>query len=461
LGIVRSDEGRQFVDETATSDEGGKYRFSKPTRVPRSQSKSPPPAARRPPPARIPWWAVAITLLVMITAAVTIDPVRDAATLASVGEARLSQSASYIAIAPLSDLLDTITLLSIGQHIAIVLWAIALFAIWRVNRARRGTSVLRELGAAALMLVGIVFVYALAALLPRPMASLALSDDTVLAIDMHSHTKYSHDGRPGWTEDDVRAWHQAAGYDAAYITDHATFEGAERGIASNPRLAGEGTMILQGLEAFYKGEHVNVLGAGRRYQGLTTADLKTVDEQSLALASLLQATSPVLIETIPGKLDRVPAASDTAPGVRAIEIVDGSPRGLTQGRRDRAHIVRIADSLDLALVAGSDNHGWGRTAPGWTLMRIPGWRGMTTDSLSPRIEEILRLGRRGATRVVERRAAPGTNAIQLVFAAPVAAWTMFAMLSPDERVSWILWSWAVVIAIRAWRSARARRAAPA
>lgn len=399
----------------------------------------------------------------MITAAFPLDPVRDAATLANVGEARLTQSAAYIAIAPLSNLLDTITLLSIGQHIAIVLWAIVLFAIWRVNRARRGggTTTLRELGAAGLLLVAIIFVYVLVALLPRPMASLALSDDTVLAIDMHSHTKYSHDGRFGWSEDDVREWHHDAGYDAAYITDHATFDGAERGIASNPRLAGEGTLILQGLEAIYKGEHVNVLGAGRRYKGLTTPDLKTVDEQSLALASILQATSPVLIETIPGKLDRVPAASDSAPGVRAIEIVDGSPRGLTQVRRDRARIVHIADSLNLALVAGSDNHGWGRTAPGWTLLRIPGWRGMTTDSLSARIEEILRLGRRDATRVVERRVASGEDAISLVFAAPVVTVGMFTMLSPDERLAWIVWTWIVVIAIRAWRYSRARRAAPA
>ena len=147
--------------------------------------------------------------------------------------------------------------------------------------------------------------------------------------------------------------------------------------------------------------------------------------------------------------------------MQAIEIIDGSPRGLTQGRRERARIVRIADSLNLALVTGSDNHGWGRTAPGWTLVRIPGWRGMTTDSLSLRIEDILRVGRREATRVVERRAAPGTNAIALAFAAPVVLWEMMAMLSADERVAWILWTWAIVIAIGAWRATRARRVAPA
>ena len=404
---------------------------------------------------------MAITLLVIITAAFAIDPVRDAATLQSVGEARLGQPAAYIAIAPLSNVLDTITLLSIGQHIAIVLWAIVLFGLWRVRRSRRGTSVLRELRAAVSFLVALVFVYALAALLPRPMATLVLSDDTVLAVDFHSHTKYSHDGRMGWTEDDVRDWHRAAGFDVAYVTDHATLEGAERGIAANPRQAGEGTMLLQGLEAFYQGEHVNILSAGRRFKGITTADLRNVDEQSLALASFLPATSPVLLETIPGKLDRIPRTAQGAPGVQAIEIIDGSPRGLTQGRRDRARIVHIADSLNLALVAGSDNHGWGRAAPGWTLVRIPGWRGMTTDSLSLRIEDILRLGRRDATRVVERRVAPGTDAIELVFAAPVVIWGMLAALSADERITWILWTWAIVIAIRAWRAARARRAAPA
>ena len=419
------------------------------------------PAARRALLARVPWWAVAITLFVVVTAAFVIDPVRDAATLQGVGEARLSQPAAYIAIAPLSNVLDTITLLSIGQHIAIGLWAIVLFGVWRVRRSRRGTSVLRELRSASLFLVALVFVYALAALLPRPMASLALSDDTVLAVDFHSHTKYSHDGRMGWTEDDVRAWHRGAGFDVAYITDHATFEGAERGIAANRRLAGEGTMLLQGLEAFYQGEHVNILSAGRRFQGLTTADLRNVDEQSLALASFLPATSPVLLETIPGKLDRIPRTAQGASGVQTIEIIDGSPRGLTQGRRERARIVRIADSLNLALVTGSDNHGWGRTAPGWTLVRIPGWRGMTTDSLSLRIEDILRVGRREATRVVERRAAPGTNAIALAFAAPVVLWEMMAMLSADERVAWILWTWAIVIAIGAWRATRARRVAPA
>ena len=30
-------------------------------------------------------------------------------------------------------------------------------------------------------------------------------------------------------------------------------------------------MVLQGLEAFFNGEHVNVLSAGRRYKGIDDA----------------------------------------------------------------------------------------------------------------------------------------------------------------------------------------------
>jgi hypothetical protein len=389
-----------------------------------------------------------------------VDAIRDAATLEPLGEARLDQSAAYLSIGPFSNVLDTLTLITVGQHIAIFLWAVGLFVLWRVLRARRRPTIPRkEIVAALCFLVGVVLVYVVGALVPRPMAAIVASDETVLAIDFHSHTKYSHDGRPGWTEDDVRSWHRGAGFDVAYVTDHATFEGAERGVASNASQAGEGMMLLQGLEAIYRGEHVNILSAGRRYRGITTPNLKDVDEQALQLAGLIRATSPVVIETVPANLNKVPATTQTGPGVNAIEIVDGAPRGLAQTRRERAKIVHIADSLNLALVVGSDNHGWGRAAPGWTLMRIPGWRGMGSDSLARRIEEVIRTGRREATRPVERRVGGGAHPIALVVAMPIVAWRMFTTLSADERVMWLIWTWGIVLLVRGLRAYHIRPSA--
>jgi hypothetical protein len=291
------------------------------------------------------------------------------------------------------------------------------------------------------------------------MAGIAKSDPNIIAVDFHAHTQYSHDGRPGWTEDDVRNWHQAAGFEVVYITDHATFEGAERGIAANPAEAGEGTMVLQGLEAIYRGEHVNILGAGREYHGLTSENLKDVDERSLQLASFLPQTTPVVIETMPGKLDKVPVVTANGPGVGAIEIVDGAPRGLTETRSERVRIAHIADSLDIPLVMGSDNHGWGHTAPGWTLMRIVGWRGMPTDSLARTIEQVIRVVKHRATRVVERRVAGATNPVEIAFAAPLVIWRMFTTLSADERVMWLVWAWGLVLLVRGARAYRARPSA--
>src|SRR5439155_9979408 len=129
--------------------------------------------------------------------------------------------------------------------------------------------------------------------------------------------------------------------------DHASFTGAEEGVAANPSLAGEGTSIFQAIEAFYNGEHVNILGAGRRFHGILTPDLRDVDTAALRLASMIPNSEPVLIETVPGNLlHLLPSNGRGTAGVRAIEIVDGSPRALSQARHERARTVALSDSLD-------------------------------------------------------------------------------------------------------------------
>lgn len=434
-----------------------------------------PAAARVPWYRRLPWVVIGITLFVLLTALFAESPVRDAETLGPLPEAHLDLSASYLALAPLSDTLDTISLLGGRQHIATLIFAVVLYVIvrvWRVrataarpasSEAKRSTlrNVFREAALAGLFLFAIVVVYAAVAVLPRPMAALAVDpSDVILTADFHSHTSYSHDGRPGWSPADVRAWHRSAGYDVAYISDHRTAQGAEEGLVDNPGEAGQGTMLLQALEVVWRGEHVNILGAGRTYKGLTTPDLRDMDEQAITLASLLPSREPVVIETLPGKLSKVPVAQGPrTAGVRAIEIVDGSPRGLDQSRILRSRIIHLADSLNLALVAGTDNHGWGRAAPAWTLLIIPGWRGMGTDSLAYAIDKTMHLGRQ-ATKVVERRIAGelnGGNALELTFTLPIVAWRMFTTLSVDERVMWILWAWALFAVWRLTGTWRRRR----
>ncbi len=400
-----------------------------------------------------PWWAlIVITLLVLVSAPFAIDPARDAVTRTPLPEAVLRRPLGYVLFAPVSDVLDLLTLLSLRQHVALLLTLLLGYAIWFAGRGRvtpvtvtAGRRAVRIAARIGLALLAVIVVYAAGVLLPRPMAALDTAAD-VIAVDFHAHTKYSHDGRPDWTPEDVRAWHRDAGFEVAYITDHRTFEGARDAWANNPAFVGQGTTLLPGIEVVWKGEHVLVLDADRKYRGILTETLRDIDQPSLVMASSIPGNEPVLIETFPGDISKmIPAAGPGTAGVRAIELVDGAPKGLGQTRRERTRIIHYADSLDLALIAGSNHHGWGRTAAGWTLLYVPGWRSATPDQLSDAIINILRRGGVNSTRVVERYVADTESGIRLVLTAPLVTWGMLRTLSPDERAAWVAWAVALTL----------------
>lgn len=400
----------------------------------------------------VPVGLLAVVALVALSALFRRDPVFDAATLGKVTEVSLTAPTSYLLMAPVSNMLDTLTLLSLRQHIALFITIVVGYGLWwwLMGRARTATATpgrraLREIARIGVGLVVLVAIYAAVTIMPRPMAQLERAAD-VLAIDFHAHTRLSHDGRPDWTPEDVRNWHRDAGFDVAFITDHRTFDGAREAWANNPPRAGEGTTLLPGIEVVWNGEHINVLDADRMYRGILTENLRDIDQDALILASSIPGTEPVLIETIPGRPEKaVAAAGPGTAGVRAIEIIDGSPKGLGQGRRERARIVALADSLNLALVAGSDHHGWGHTSTGWTLMFIPEWRAISPEQLTNAINAAIRGGGRRSTRVVERYVADTESGIALPLTVPLVGWGMLRSMSNDERIMWIVWAGALFV----------------
>ena len=412
-------------------------------------------------PRPVPLGIAIVALLVAISSVMAVDPVRDAVTQGHVNEASLQLPTSYLVIAPVSDVLDTLTLMSVRQHIVFVLTIIVIYAMWWWRAGRVGLEkalparrALREIARLGVGLVVLVALYGAVAVLPRPMARLEVSNN-IMTVDFHTHTRFSHDGRPDWTPEDVRRWHRDAGFDVAFITDHRTFEGARDAWSNNPSSAGQGTVLLPGIEVVWKGEHVNVLDADRMYRGLVNETLRDIDDKALELASLVPGAEPVLIETLPGDLSKAkPAAGPGTPGVRAIELVDGAPRGLGQTRASRAQIVHLADSTNIALVAGSDHHGWGKTAAGWTLMFIPEWRTVSPDVLSKAVAKVLREGGRGATKVVARYIVNTESGIALPLSAPLVAWGMLRSMSNDERIVWLAWCFAAYLG---WRLIIARR----
>lgn len=353
---------------------------------------------------------------------------------------------AYLLGAPLWGVFDFLTVRTVDEHVAILAGLCILFGAWRLLRRRSRRSLAARVGVetavAGAFVLALGGFYVAGVLAPRPMAALRVEDPDVVVVDFHSHSDASHDGRPGFTAERTRAWHRGAGFHVAWLTDHSVVDAALEAAARNPARAGDGTVLLPGREVVYEHQHVVALGLHDPREGLPAAPDGTDPCERW----------PVLIQTIPNDLSRVHpgGCSETGAGVRAIELVDGDPRGLAQGERERQRILALADSLGLIPVAASNLHGWGRTAASWNLIRIPGWREMAPEEVGDRIVELLRSGDRDAVEIVTvRRPAPAPRGRVATAAASVASVADFAARrSRPERLAWLAWLLVGVVAAR-------------
>lgn len=394
--------------------------------------------AKRRSPNRLP--AIIVTLLVLAAWPLAVSPLIDLDSAMPAPAAHLTFGAGFVALAPICDVMDSLTLLSVNQTIALIVSLVALYVVWREVRWRRvGTTLVREVRVAVIALASLLAFFAICIVVPRPMARLTLDDPDAVAVDVHSHTRFSHDGRSSFTPEANRAWHRDAGFNVAFITDHSHFEGAREAARRNPARAGDGVIELSGVEFVAKHNHLVALHADDSVTARLGLDSTVASDGALDSA----ARYPALVQTIPDNLDRlVPPDSSGRHGVIAIELSDGSPRGIEQSQRDRSRIVRLADSLNLALVAGSDNHGWGRTAVAWSVLHIPGWRALPPDSLGNAIVDRIRSARRRSVEVVARRTPdPADSRALMVATLPAVAWNILRTMSPVERMTWITWAW--------------------
>ena len=381
--------------------------------------------------------------LLLASGIFSVAPLVNAETGRTVEGAHLQLSSGFLAGAPLYNVLDSMSLLTASQHVSLLIWLAVLCVLCATlplgGKRDRRTHVVTAASAAA----GTLAIYALGAVVPRPMARLELDDPSDLAVDFHSHSEASHDGRRGFGLEDVRDWHGSAGFAVVYLTDHGRPWELTAMPAGNPAAAGDRVVVLPGAEFAQGGAHVLRLMAGdRRSQAALIRQASwTRHHRPLpdAESRPLPLETPLLIETLPGNLTR-DRAGDAA--VSAIELSDASPRGLEQSHRDRAAIMHLADSLNLAVVASSNNHGWGRTAAAWSVMRISGWRDASPVPLGAAIERRLRTKRRTAVHVIERRSpAPGGSLMATAFGGPGIAWGLLRGLSMPERLSWFAWLW--------------------
>ena len=420
---------------------------------------------------------LAVAVAVALSTLFAVPALRDAATLQPFPPATLHHPPGYLLGAPLFGLWDTLSLLTVTQHYAVLATLIVLYAACRLVAARASrrqsrasaehpgparsphstaaraprpplARLAREALFAVAALAALLAFYATAALIPRPMAAIRLASPDLVAVDFHSHTNHSHDGWSLFTAARNRAWHEAGGFHAAYITDHYTWAGVDEALPANPARAGDRTVLLSGMEVRLRDRHTNILGDRARYVFVLDSTWHHLDPDSMAAAHDRGAAPPTMLYTLPGPLDQiVPLGPGTPAGVIGVELSDGAPRGLEQVRSQRAEILALADEMDLAVVAGANHHGWGRTVAAWSVMRLPGWRDMSPEQLGSAIEGALHRERRRAVTVVERRVPHDDgSAVKLAATVPLLLWSHFRTLNPWQRVSWLAWCtiWAAV-----------------
>ena len=373
----------------------------------------------------------------------------------------LSLPPAYVMLSPLARAADALCLLSTAQHVAVLATVVAVAVALRVTAARRRVwvdgvqirerrSVARAFGAecaaAGLTLAFLLLAYAAALLGPRPMAGLGVSDPDLVRVDFHSHTAASHDVpawiTPGWR----RAWHAAAGYDLAFVSDHRAIAGGTV-TAGNPRRAGDGLSLLPALEARLGTVHVIVLGVTPADSALLPEDhMEQVLPRLEHDGTLASGARPITIATIPDPVFDVltPAARDGAAALRAVEVADGAPRGYAQTDREGAAIAARAAALGILPVVASNHHGWGRTTAGWNLVRVPGWRAMTPERAGAAVVDAVRSARRDlVTPVLRARVTvpndPWPRAAALVLTVPAVFWETVRELAAAERIAWLAW----------------------
>jgi hypothetical protein len=356
---------------------------------------------------------VALILLVLFSAVDPLPSLVDAVTGAAAVDADLVRPLGYIVLAPLSDVLDGLTFLSLERARALLaVWAVAL-ALW--GALRPGTLARRITRAVVGPLV-LLAVVAATVVLPRPVPRFVTADSAVTVIDYHAHTEASHDGRPGWTPLDLARWHAAQGFGASYVTDHnRVFDGR----LDDP------ISLLPGAEWSVYRQHILALGLlmpiNRDRYNRDTPSMLGVFAELHRRGALTIASIPEYWRNHWDDLDDFVKA-----GVDGFEIANCAPKAIGFPDQARARVVALARQHNLLLIGGSDNHGWGKVTCLWNLAS-PSAHGYA------------------ANRVLARPLALLQGEWKPWTAAYTQPWFMLRSLTWPERASWLTWIFVLLI----------------
>jgi hypothetical protein len=394
--------------------------------------------------------ALAVTLSLLAARLTGVTPISDPVAAAPPGSLYLSVPPAYLVFAPVFTLWDGISMLSLsrlggfllGLPIFYLLWRMLRYVVGRRRVRRWPRALLRELGILLLSTVMILGFLLLGALWHRPMLSLAGVPPEDRVVDFHSHTNFSHDVA-GTLMDSFdaaanRRWHQRAGFDAAFITDHNVVSHESRVASREPGGAVGGTVLCPGIEVSAWRAHIVLLGDTMPvdrgpYNSSLAGLLDLLQDSEARFGALTMASLPEYRRNHWSRLDTLVAA-----GLDGFEVVNASPKANELSRTERDSVITLARVHNLFVAGVSDSHGWGATSMVWNLVQIPPT--MPSSSICGAILSRLHDGF-SAVRIYERHRLRA-DAWWPMWLTPLGVfWETWRGMDRQLTAAWLVWIW--------------------
>lgn len=384
-------------------------------------------------------WRVplALTAVVLLAQLFRTTPLIDAARgAAPTTPVHLVYPVFHIVFAPFTLFADYLNGGSVSDLKAFAVYTILIYILVRLSRP---TTRLRELKAAAVLVVAVGAFLWWGSRWKRPIARLVATDNSLIVFDTHSHTSASHDGRKGFGSAANAWWHRRAGFDAAFVTDHNVCCAAKEWQQDRGDLP---PRLLSGEELSLSGLHMIVLGTDT---AISNRPWNASFDSSLALLAQVRRTEPraFVIASLPeysrdhwgADLGRVIEA-----GTGGLEIWTTSPRAMEFPESRRREVAQRARSLGVALFGATDMHGLGYAATVWNVMPMPGWRALGDSALTAGLVEAFR-ARPADVQVVARRRVIGEGRLERAFALPLGVLVLIRSATPGHLAALVAWCW--------------------
>ena len=356
----------------------------------------------------------------------------------------LAFPSSYVVLAPIYSLWDGVAMLSMSRLHGFLIGMALLYLGARVMLAiaRRRVSPRDEVRGLIVSLVVLGLFIAGGLISHRPMVKLIGAEPGVAIVDFHSHTNASHDvhgtAMGAYNTKKNLAWHDHAGFDAVFLTDHNTTEGLAPTEQSASLCRGREVSAWRAHIVLLGGEVEAVKGPYRRdWAGL----LQLLADADTTYGAVTIASLPEYVRNHWNRLDSLVDA-----GLDGFEIVNASPKAneLTRARRDT--VIALARRTGSLAVGVSDHHGWGATSMVWNLVSVPEMEDRP-ERLCAGIMDALQAGFPAVTVVERHRLRP--DDWWPMWLTPIGAlWETWRGMGWEITIAWLAWIWALTMVER-------------